>query len=107
MGPAAPFRHTAQAEVPQAGSLGAVCAAVRLSGAGVVALGAAGVVMTVHEHIAQRGRRLEAVADLKVGQITRWLDEGGPTRWPPRQADIPLKSARRVCAARIPDPGQS
>jgi hypothetical protein len=41
----------------------------------VVALGAAGVVMTLHEHSALEGRRLEAVADLKVGQITRWLDE--------------------------------
>jgi 3-deoxy-D-arabino-heptulosonate 7-phosphate (DAHP) synthase len=71
---------------------------------GVVALGAAGVVMTVHEHSALEGRRLEAVADLKVGQITRWLDE--------RRADALAAAAQASilpretgCAARIRRPG--
>ncbi len=66
--------HTAQAEV-EAGSLRTVLPPFAFLALGVVALGAAGVVMTVHEHSALEGRRLEAVADLKVGQITRWLDE--------------------------------
>ncbi len=62
-------------QVAEAGSLRAVLPPFALLALGVVGLGVAGVVMTLHERSALEGRRLEAVADLKVGQITRWLDE--------------------------------
>ncbi len=63
------------AQDAEAGSLRAVLPPFALLALGVVGLGVAGVVMTLHERSALEGRRLEAVADLKVGQITRWLDE--------------------------------
>ena len=63
------------AQDAEAGSLRAVLPPFALLALGVIGLGMAGVVMTLHERSALEGRRLEAVADLKVGQITRWLDE--------------------------------
>ena len=63
------------AQEVEAGSLRTVLPPFAFLALGVTALGAAGVVMTLHERSALEGRRLEAVADLKVGQITRWLDE--------------------------------
>ena len=62
-------------ESEPSGGLGAVWLPFACLALGVVALGAAGVVVTLHEHITQQGRSLEAVADLKVGQINRWLYE--------------------------------
>ena len=82
------------AQDAEAGSLRAVLPPFALLALGVVGLGVAGVVMTLHERSALEGRRLEAVADLKVGQITRWLDE--------RRADaqaVELHAAFR-CASR-------
>jgi two-component system, sensor histidine kinase and response regulator len=46
----------------------------------LVAVGYGGAALTVRERETQESRRLEAVADLKVGQVSMWLDE--------RRADV-------------------
>ncbi len=46
-----------------------------LLAAAVVALAYASAVFSLRERNAQEFRRLEAIADLKVGQLTLWLDE--------------------------------
>ncbi|WP_079432894.1 response regulator [Zoogloea sp. LCSB751] len=46
----------------------------------VVALGVGSAMFTMHDRETQEVRRLEAVADLKLGQISSWLDE--------RRADV-------------------
>ncbi|WP_374486690.1 response regulator [Zoogloea sp.] len=41
----------------------------------VVALGVGSAMLTMHDRETQEMRRLEAVADLKLGQVSTWLDE--------------------------------